>query len=257
MQSRQGEVLATAYGDKILMKDLNETLFTEGGDSSAIIGPAIDDWLRTQIMYQEALSSLGKMDRLDVMADAYKKDLYIHALEKKWSAEEMDTSLSQAEVDTFIAHHPEKFLVDEPLMQILMVKVKKGYEEEKLNTLWKTEDLPGLRAYMQGAEGLALLEVDRWHQVREIEAFLPDSLLRKLSLSQLRSHSLSWGDELFYLKTLDYLKKEASLPQAMVREKVKSQILKDRFKKSLNERKRQLYQNKLSSKDIEIIYPNE
>ena len=254
MKQDKGSILAKAYGNELSVHDLIELKSaTSKLDSTLIIDKRVDEWLMQEILYKEAKTRLKEDPVLENMVDAYKKELYIHKMESLLKSEQTtETNWTDSALQATLQKEGLPVILEEPMMKFLMVKVPKRKESEKLQTLWKTEDLPGLKYYISQWEGFARLDIDKWHTRSQISDFLPDSLMTSINFNSEKSYSARHKDDIIYYKTLDYLPKGDSIPNELLVKSLNNKLSRVKFKEFINSWKTELYNNKIQSKDIQI-----
>ena len=256
MKQDKGSILAKAYGNELYVDDLSADLAyaTSKIDSTLIIGKKTDEWLSQEILYKEARTRLKEDPVIENIVDAYKKELYIHKLESLLKSEQnIDNNWSAAALKEKAEAEGLPTILEEPIMKFLMIKVPHRKESDRLQTLWKTEDLPGLKYYISQWKGFARLDIDKWHTKSQISNLLPDSLLNTLNFKSEKSYSVRHKDDIIYYKTLDYLAKGDSIPTEILSESLSNKLSREKFKEFINSWKTELFNTKIQSKDIEIM----
>jgi hypothetical protein len=254
MKQEKGSLLAKAYGNQLHVNDIANHLqeAASKADSLRIIDKKVDEWLMQEILYKEAKTRLKVDPTLEEMAEAYKKDLYIHKMESVLKSEQAKIEWTPQEQQKFIAAEGISVLLEEPVLQCLMVKVPVNADPDKMALLWKTEDIPGLNVYVKEVGGFAQLDIDRWLKETQVKSLLPDSLVKKIKFDSDKSYKTVYNKESIYYKTLAYLPKGDTIPQNLFAEKINNRYSRARFKEFINSWKTELYQNKIQSKDIVI-----
>jgi len=244
--------LATAFGNKLYLTDVSGALFsaTNSLDSMQIIDKYVDNWLISEILYNEAKKELSTRPDIEKLVEDYRKSLYIHELEKKKLAD-MDTAMHTGAVtDTVQA------LLAEPCIKFLLVKVDEERYNDNLKAIWKTEDLPALESYVKNVGGLALLDLDKWYYVAEFNNITPVELRNKINYAKTEAYSLNQNGKQLLIKVLDYKKVGEQEPQELAIPRIKQSLMHDRSVNFLKEWKKTLYQNNIQSKNIHITTNN-
>jgi len=246
--------LATAYGNKLFLEDLSEDLrkVTAHSDSITIINEKVDEWVMDQMLLKVAKEKLGKTEQITKMVENYEKELYLHHHKQVLIMEELDTAITEAEIDTFISQQEQEYLLEDPMVKVLLIKVVANDESDALDDLWKTEDLPGLKTVTNQLNGMSLLDPDAWYKVTEIESLLPLKVNEEVNYKKASTKVKIVGDDLFFVKILESRKAGETIPGSLVRPAVRQKILQMRSRNMLREWKNNLYQNKIKSKDIII-----
>lgn len=246
--------LATAYGNKLFLQDLSEDLskVKEHSDSISLINDKVDEWVMDQMLLKVAKEKIGKKEQIVKMVEEYEKELYLHHYNQVLIKEELDTTITDVEIDTFISQQAEEYLLEDPMVKLLLIKVIANDESDALDDLWKTEDLPGLKTITNQLNGLSLLDPDKWHKVSEIKSLLPQKVNEEVNYKKPSSKVKIVGDDLFFVKILESRKAGETIPSSLIRPAVRQKILQLKSREMLREWKNNLYQNKIKSKDIII-----
>jgi len=249
----QGDVLASAFGNKLYVDDLSEMLIDVNtkSDSNRIISKHIDNWLMDEILVEESKQRKVKQAELKELADQYFRAISIHALEEQVLSE-MDTSVSKQELDTIASSYQKELTLQEDIVKFLYIKVPESFNNDTLKILWKTEDISGLKSFVLFCEGFSLLDLDHWYFRSELKSVIPSELYNKINFSKSDSYSLIQDGHKFYIKILEKIDSKDEVPLSFAREKLKHRILKDRSRKYINDWKINLYQSKIKSKEISI-----
>ena len=252
------QALATAYGEHLYIDDVSHLLATEHSalDSQHIIDKAVDNWLMDEILLREAKNKIGKTTRISNLLEDYERSLYIQELEARQLAENLDTSLTTAELDTFYNNTKSDWILNEPIIQFLFVKVPASTYDDTMKTLWKTEDLPALRSsLMSSEENICLLEVDKWYYGSSLKNIRPSDLWKRIDLSKTETYKYTDNNSQLLLKILGNMDKGSQAPKAIAYPLIKQRILHDRSLSYLKNWRKDQYQKEIRSKDI-VIYEN-
>ena len=197
-------------------------------DSSTILKKHVDKWLLQEILFHEAKAKVETEDRIEQLVENYKKSLYINELEKLELVTQLDTLISRAELDTFYSQHKEDFLLDEEIVRLLFAKVPETLDNDNLQTLWKTENLPALKVFVKEAGGLQFLDLKSWYYLSEMRNLIPAELIAKVNFDKTEAYSLRADGQVFLLKILDYTDANEIAPKSFALEKIKLRLLRDR-----------------------------
>ncbi len=248
-----GEELASAFGNKLYESELNAVLSsaTNSIDSAHIIDKYVDNWVMSEILYNEAKKKVKQESNINALVEKYKKSLYIHELEKI-KLQELDTINIDSELAATLSDSTMQHVLEEPCLRFLFVKINETDYNDTLKSIWKTEDLPALDFYVNQIGGLALLELDKWYHASEFNNITPSTLQKKINYSKTEAYSLAQDGEQLLLKILEYRKAGSPEPAELTIPEVKQRILHDKSVHFLKEWKKTLYQNNIQSKNIHI-----
>lgn len=253
---QRGNVLATAYKNKLYQSEveglINESLTRQ--DSQKLINKYIDQWLMDEILYNKAQQNVKATSDIDNLVESYRKSLYILEYEKEIFAERSSDTITQAALDTFYARNKAEYALQEDLVQLLLVKVPEKYDDENLKTLWKTENIPALKAFLKSSEGFGYLDIEKWYPSSQLKQLMPSSLYNKINFSKQESYSTNDRGNRFLIKILARIKADEEPPQSFIMPKIRQRILNEKSSEYLNNFKKDLYQNNIQSKDIIIHY---
>lgn len=256
---KDSQTLATAYGEHLKMDDVAHLLSDHHSplDSQHIMDKAVDNWLMQEILLHEAENKVGVSSEIEQLVDDYKRSLYIRELEELQLKEHLDTSIMVAELDTFYEQSREDWVLDEPIVQFLFVKVPLKQYDETLKNLWKTEDLPALRSLAYKSEkNILLLDPDKWYYQSSLKNIVPSELWKKIDISKNENYRYTDGDDQLLLKILGSVDKGKTAPKLFAYPMIKQRILHDRSSNYLKQWRKDQYQNNIRSKEISIYENN-
>jgi len=251
---RDGKIAATAYGNNLYLDDIKGLSGNseEVLDTQAIISREIDSWLMQQILFNEANKVVGNDNALNQLAQNYRQKIYIHELEKEVLLQNQDKIVGPAEVDTFYTHNSASYTLSGKITRALIVKIPASHDNEELEALWKTENVPALEAFVSNNNGAGILNLDKWLDLEYIKSFLPAELYKKIRFNQNKTYSHSTDTHTYYVKILETIDQGEIAPLSYVREEIKNKLFKENTGSFLKDWKKKLYQNNIQSKNIHV-----
>ncbi len=247
--------IATAYGHHLQLDALHEQLrgAQNSRDSQRIIDKEMDNWLMDEILLYEAKKKINSRKEIEGKVKSYEKSLFIHELEKYYIKTELDTTIERQEIDTLYQKHQEDYIISEDLIQCLLVKLPEPQYDEIIKTLWKTEDLPALKASLGTKnDNIHLLDIDNWYQKSKLKNILPQGLWNRINLQAKESYSYSDNSHQYLIKILGHIAQGEPMPVDYASPLLKSRIIRDRSQALLHQWRKDMYQNNIRSKDIII-----
>lgn len=245
--------LASVYDKDLFLDEIQGKLYNKTSqDSISLQAMYVDKWITEQLIFHEAQTTLGNDSEIVTLVDKYKTSLYSHKLEQRYIKENLDTTITQSELDTFRTRHEEEFKLQEGVVRFLLVKASIDNYNDTIKTLWKTEDLPGLRSYITQKNGLYQLDIDLWHYYSELKAICPKGLTDKINLKKTDSYSYKNGEEFYLLKILEYRGKKEKAPLSFIKESITRRILFERSRELLKAWKQNMFKENIKSKHIYI-----
>jgi len=248
-----GQPIAKAYGEVLYLDEVAGLVGNSltKADSQAIINRKVNNWLMDEILFREAKSNLGKDTDLEALVNSYKKSLYISTYESALATDQ-NFNISEAELDTFYYQNQDEFILNDNLLQCLYIKVPEALYNKDLTTLWETENLPALRSYLNQDKGIQLLDTERWHTEAELKAFMPEGLQNKINFSSTAAYSHREGGYYFKVKILETAAKGKMAPLSYARPMIYERLNYDKASAFIKQWKKDLYQNKIQGKDIQV-----
>ncbi len=126
-KTEEREVLARV-NDSYLYKDditslVDETISKE--DSILIVTNFINRWATQQLLIDRAKYNLSQrqQDEFEELVKNYKNELYTKAYADALVAKQLDTSLSQGEIESYYEDHQESFRLNEDLVKLRYISV--------------------------------------------------------------------------------------------------------------------------------------
>ena len=249
-----GDVVAEAFGHKLYQKEVDAYManLATAQDSQFIRSKIVDDWIMDRIIYEEANTKIKDKSKINKLVQGYRQSLIISEWEQDYIDASLDTFISQTEIDSFFNFHKEDFLLEEPIMRFLYVKLPSASVNDTFNDLWKTEDIPALIQYASQHNGLALLDIREWHKQSALKNIVPVALFAKVSLKKPNNYTLKENDTEFYLRIIEIINDKEDVPVEFVKERIKLRILQDRIKSLIKKKKSSLFEEKIKSKEIKF-----
>jgi len=257
LDSAKGEenLLAVAFGEKLYLEDLDSHLKNahSSSDSQFVKSRFIDEWVMDKILYEEAQKRVGKNKDIESLVDSYRKSLYIYELDNELLSEELNRELPQEEIDTFYSNSKSEFSLQEDIVRFLYIKIPESSYSDTIKDLWKTEELPVLKNYVSSINGTQILNPEKWYYKSELKNILPELLYRKISFSKPNSYSHTQDETKFFVKILEKVDSNKDAPVSFVEETIRERILHDKAKDLLRRKRKELYDEKIQNKNIQIF----
>ena len=250
----EDDLLAEVKGEKLYIQDISSSLSKAFNktDSLFILNREVDTWVMEQIQYQEAKSTIRDKEDIKALTADYERSLYVNAFEKQILSESLDTLIENEEIDSFYKDHMEEFILQETIARCIMIKIPLSMDGDSIQELWKTEDIPALKAFVNSNDNFHILDLERWYYRSTLKNIMPEALYRKIAFTKSDNYTLQTDESKYYVKILEIAKAKETAPVSFVKERIKHRILQERIKSVLNTRKTQLYNEKIKSKAIKI-----
>jgi hypothetical protein len=174
-------VLAEAYGEKLWWSDLRPLVPVDADkeDSAAIVRRYVDNWARDQVMLHMAQENLD-LDKLNVEARIkdYRGSLITFAYEQALVEQNLDTVVSQAEVQDYYGKNLSNFQLKDNMVRVRWFKLRD--EDTKLmkqvESLWRSprdEDRSKLEVLLARHGATIVDSHDQWVPFKDLQAQVP------------------------------------------------------------------------------------
>ena len=125
---KQGEesVIVASVGDQELAKDQVEGLIPNTAsreDSATFVGKFVDDWVKKQLMISKAKEAIDFNEaEIEQKVLDYRYALLVHHFEKDHIEKNIDTDVSDDEIDAYYAEKSDNFILRQNLTKCLYFK---------------------------------------------------------------------------------------------------------------------------------------
>lgn len=123
-----------SVGDTELYMDDVKSIFTPGmstEDSITRLTAYVDLWAKNQLKIQMAEERFSDNESdIEKMVNDYRNSLLIHKFEEDFVANNMDTTITSAEISTYYQGNKGEFILSSPLVKGIMVQVPVGFRQE-------------------------------------------------------------------------------------------------------------------------------
>lgn len=257
------QIVAECYGQYLYKSDL-QGLVPEGttaNDSVALTKQFIDNWIRGQIMLQQAEKNLTE-DQKDFkdQLETYRNSLIIYAYESELVRQKLDTVITDQQIEEFYKSNQVNFQLRENIVRVNYVKipavsakpdlVKKATRLLKSS---KSDDLDELAGLCQNSMLTCALDDENWISF--------DALTREIPIKTddqeafLKSRTFyETNDSLFvYLVNFkEYKTKEGVSPLSFEIENIRNLILNRRKIELMDRMQEEVFQEALKNKEFTI-----
>jgi hypothetical protein len=133
-------VVATVYDKVLYQSDLQVVLYEGISRSDSIVRTKvfIDNWIRQQLLLQQANTSLTKSElNFSKQIENYRNSLIVYKYESQYVDKNLDTVVSDKEIANYIEKNsPEYELDDEAIRHIIINERKKALLDRLNNNLY-------------------------------------------------------------------------------------------------------------------------
>lgn len=138
-------------GDAYLTRTELQSILPEGytaSDSILIVQKYIDEWVTDQMLMKNARQNISgeKQKSLDILIQRYKTELYSQAYLQELIKQNLDTSVSKADVQDYFKQRKEEFVLNEDLVKFRYISLDKTYSKlDEVKVLFQKGDRKSLK----------------------------------------------------------------------------------------------------------------
>lgn len=251
--------LAKAYGEELRIENLEDftKLNLHGKDSLNQLKMLVNDWLLKKIQLKEAekLDQIN-MAKIDAMVEAYKNELKIHAFEEDYVNKNLDTVISEQEMNLYFEKNSQNFQLGSNLVRLIFVKSleenKDLGEIKKLIQSDEKSDLEELNVICKNTCENWFLEPSTWLNFDDVIKEIPIKTYDAIQFLQNNKYvEIKEGPYIYLVSIKEYKIKNSASEYKFEKEKIRKIILFQRQKKLLNELTENLKKEADLNKQIE------
>lgn len=229
-------------------------------DSSAMIQEFINKWARRELMYQKARENLSPELRDDIERQLRetRSDLTIYQYQRQMMLEKMDTTISDAELETYYNESTASFTLSYNIIKALFIKLPFDTPN-----LWKIKNLArsGEQKDLQELESICYQFADKfddfneqWVSLDRISVELPQEISNPENFLR-RTSFYEYTDsvDVYLLKIRDYRLRSAPAPFDYVKDDIKRIIWNNRRLEFIQNLENGIYTNAIEENRFSIF----
>ena len=250
-----GEEVIASFGQRKLYKsnfaDLYRSNISEE-ERNIILKGYISNWVKEQLMLDEAEKRLPKDFNIDKLVQDYRSSLVLNHYENLLVEELLDTIVSIDQKKDFYEKYKDDFLLAESIMRGVVIRLPKNKHEKPVKSMLEKNQLELLEAYILRNKGLALKDTLSWLAFSDFRKIVPQKVMSQDKLSSNGIKYKSLEDYEYFVKVLDFVSEGSIPPLNYIDGKLRQIILNNRKKVLISRKKQQLYDQNYASSDIKI-----
>lgn len=227
-------------------------------DSIAIVKNYINNWIRTQVIYQKAKENLTKEEQnFEKQLEDYRTSLVIFSFEKVLISQKLDTLVTDAQISEYYKNHESDFQLKENILQIIYAKLLKNssqnYEIANLIRSNNPENNDKLLKLCNQHAVKYSLDDDQWQNFNDILKEIPIKTYNQEEF--LKNHKyIDMQDSLYqyFIYINGFKMKESLSPISFEKENIKNIIINMRKAKLISDMQNATYKEAIEEKLFEI-----
>lgn len=259
-------LLAEACGKKLYLSDLSDifTLNDIDTDSIGAVSTYTSAWIRRQLITKKAEELLNEKQKdLRSEIEDYRSSLLIYRLEHDYILKNMDTLVSQNEIDSIYSENKELFKTQSTLIRATYIKIQtETPETENIKKMCRELNA----ANMKKIEELCMMYASKydsfngkWLEIQELLRLLPantnqDELAKILNAN--RFYETKAASYSYFVKIQSLLPKGSVSPLEKETENIRTIILNKRKRELISKLEEEIYNAGISNNDAKIYINN-
>ncbi len=257
------ETTLARVGDEYLNESDIKDLVPEGTspkDSMVLVRNYVNNWVKTTLMVHQAEKNLtNEQLNFEKQLTEYENSLIIFKYESEWIKQNLDTVVSDKEIETYYKEHLSNFELKENIARVLYVIVEEESEKElnfrKIIHLPDSLMLDSLEAACEMYAKAYYLDTATWVRFNKLQQVIPiETYNQELFLKENDLVRLHKDKEIYYVKFFDYKIKDEISPLELEYQDIRNIIINTRKMKLVKKMRNDIYQNALANKEFEIYY---
>lgn len=243
-------MIAKVYNTSLYMSELDAVIHPSvtQSDSVALAKAYIDQWIKDQILMEEASNYFIDRSNIDRLVADYRKNLIKFEYENKVISEQFDTLVNKTELTSFYETIKEQFLLHESIYNVQLAELNSEVSDLKdLYKEWKNDNPVAIFAIASRS----VLDTTIWMTWPEITQW-SDKFSEDKAITGSYQQIATDNSEIF-LKVRERRAPMEYSPLPFVSVQLKQMILHKRKGKLLELKKDELYKEALEADEIKIL----
>lgn len=245
-------------GDAVLtMEELRERIPNNisAEDSTALAQEIIQSWLKDALVLQEA-EKISDEEKLAVerRIEDYRKSLLIYSYEQDWIKKNMDTVVTNEQIQTYYEANKSSMKVNEHFIQLKFCSLpEKSKDVKNMSTAFASDDIATWEAFCVQVGAKHYYNYSTYVNWEQFAQLIPLAIAdRSQFITQATStQQINFNGEIIWVKIGSYLLPGDSSPLEMVRSNIASILLNIRKQELLQKMKNVLYDQAKSEGKLE------
>jgi hypothetical protein len=262
MPEKSGEQVVASVEDKHLYASDLTGLVGKGisaTDSATFVTNYIETWARKQAMLVKAEKEV-ELDNQEIerkIAD-YRYDLMIYELEKKYLQQNLDTTVTDQQIQTYYENNPANFELKQNIVQGTLVRLPKGTPDiDKARTWMKQKDESSkteLKNYCYRYASTYVIGDSTWVDFESMISHTPfRELPNKTQFLKQNTYAENTDEEGIYLLAInDYKIASQASPLSFVKNQVRDVILNQRKTALIRSFEQKVYKEAKENNKIKV-----
>ncbi|MDC0177156.1 hypothetical protein OAJ14_03285 [Polaribacter sp.] len=256
-ESYGSEIVAIINTDKLFREDLLPILpkNVNRTDSLVLVKSYIQDWAVNKLLLEKAKnnSSLEAVNQIDALVKDYKESLLINTFKEQLVKQQLDTLISEEELEVFYMLNKENFKLNEELVKIKYLHIDNHIKDIKeFSSLFKSDDINDIESLEKQELSFKSHQFNDsiWTQLDNILLKLPFSKEKLLKKTKFLQKQDSLG--LYLVAIKEVLPRNSIAPLSYIVGTIRQMILHKRKIELIREIEKIIVKDAIQNNDFKI-----
>ena len=255
--------LARVFDKYLYMADLKGLIpkRTSAKDSAQIIKNYLDNWVRQNVLVEEADNKLLSSEKdFTLQLEDYRNSLLIYQYDKALINVQLDTVIKEDEISNYYQDNQQEFELRDNIVKVIYIKLVKGsasvslFKKLLLNINKNPQNRIQLAKLAPENAVNYFLDDQSWLLFDDLLKEVPvKTYNQEQFLQNNRFIEISDNEFIYILLIEDFKIKETASPLSFEKENIRKVLLQKRKVKLLQKAHDELYNNALNNKNVEIF----
>lgn len=232
-QAPKGEEVARVYESYLYQNDLKDVVPPElrGKDSTRFVHNYIKSWAQNMLMVYKAEYNLPESQKhFERQIEQYRNDLLKHAYLEAYTAENLDTTVSDSVIIDYYQRNRDNFLLKENILKLRYLAIpEEAPHLEEIKQLFLSDDdadRAQLRDYSLSYGRSFSLRDTAWIKFARMAELVPVSTFEQEAFLEENSYlELKEKEVLYLVEIMDYRLKGSRAPLSYLKELIRNSVL--------------------------------
>lgn len=227
-------------------------------DSIAFVNEYVCHWLEDALLYRMARRNVPDSKEVERLVENYRKSLLLNIYQDNLIHQQLRSEIAEDEISGFYESNSELFLLDEPMLQGLFLKVSKTAPSLASVRKWlkggTSEDMENLEKYTITNAIVYDYFIDTWRTLDALAAKMPiasDDLLSRLKKNNFVE--ISDTAAFYFVSSTALLDKGGKMPLDIAKDKICELLVNSKKADFIKKAKYDLLMQAVEAEEIEFF----
>lgn len=259
-KDKESRLIARVYDYKLYEEDLRLVFPNniEEKDSVEVVQGLIDAWAKQKLLLRKSEVNMPSENaELEILVNKYREDLYINSFKKALISKELDTVVTNQELQNYYEENKESFKINEELVKFKYIALKPGHKKRtKYRRLFLSKARNDLFLLDEAHDELesSFLSDSLWIRYKDVQHKLPvlKTIDNKKALKRNYFLSKTYDGTLYYVYIKDVLYRNEIAPLRYISKTIEQMVVQQRKLQLVHKVEEVLVDDAIKNKQFEI-----